>query len=80
MVSRIRPTHFHDKRFFLLGLLAIDDIVVVVFRLLIDRILHSERLKILSTVIILICNEHLLDLFSQVGLSGGFSLVLLGAL
>ena len=80
MVSRIRTTHFHYKRLFLLGLFAIDDIVVVVLRLLIDRILHIERLEILSTVIIMICNEHLLDLLGQVGLPGGFNLVVLGAL
>ena len=54
MVSRIRTTHFHYKRLFLLSLFAIDDIVVVILRLLIDRILHIERLEILSTVIIMI--------------------------
>ena len=69
MVPRIRATHFHYKRLFLLDLFAIDDIVVVVLRLLINRILHIVRLKIFSIVIVVICNEHLLDLLSQVGLS-----------
>ena len=69
MVPRIRATHFHYKRLFLLSLFAIDDIVVVVLRLLINRILHIVRLKIFSIVIVVICNEHLLDLLSQVGLS-----------